>query len=296
MHDVIIAGGGPAGLTAAIYAARSGMSVLVFEKSFCGGQAALVPLIENYSGLINISGYELAQSLEKQALSFGVQIIHEQINEIVLENTAKKVLTPENSYTAKTLILCTGTRVKKLNINGEKKFEGRGVSYCATCDGFFYKDKITAVIGTGEQALEDAVYLSDICKKVYFINKNAADTLKEKVNIEILPNHTPVKIDGEQKVSSLSLMDSESLTPITLELDGVFIAAGSVPENDIYQKLDIKNENGYIITNENMETSIEGIFAAGDARKKRTRQIVTAAADGAEAAISAKKYIMEISK
>lgn len=300
MHDIIIIGGGPAGLTAALYAARNGMDTLVLEKLFTGGQLATTEKIENYPGVGTISGLELALTMDKQAREFGAKIINDEVIKVELNSINKIIKTNTNTYMAKAVILAMGASPKELGIPAEKVFKGMGVSYCAICDGAFYKNKVVAVIGGGNTAVEDALYLSKICKKTYLIHRR--DTLKaEKVlqdaaksaNIEFIWNTVVEDILGKQKVENIVLKNVKTNEISYLPVDGVFVAIGTKPNSELVKGIVDMNEAGYIYTDENLQTNIFGVFAAGDVRQKPIRQVVVAASDGAIAAQSAIRYIQE---
>jgi len=288
---MIIIGGGPAGLSAGIYAARSRLKTIIFEQSILGGQMATTDEIENYPGTIDIiSGQELAKKMIRQAKRLGVEIKQTIISEINLEN--KTLTTKENSYKAKKIIIATGARPRQLNIPGEREFLRKGVSYCALCDGAFFKDKEICVIGGGDSAIEEAIYLTRYAKKVYIIHRKdslrAALISQEKAlansKIEILFSHIPIKIQGTHSVEQIILENTKTKEKITKPIQGVFIYIGQIPNTDFINNQLKLDDTGFIITNEKMETSKEGIYAAGDVRQTNLRQVITAAADGAIAA------------
>ena len=289
MFDLIIIGAGPAGLTSAIYAKRAGLSVKVFEELTPGGQAAVTPEIENYPGMKKVSGSDFAISLFEQATELGAEIEFERVVKIENAEGGKKVITDGGEYFSKTVIIANGAKRRKLEIPGEDEFSGRGVSYCATCDGAFFKDKTVAVIGGGNTALEDALYLANICEKVYLVHrrdefravKNLVERVVNNEKIEILYSQSPTEIKGDNKVSSLVLQEG-----VELLVDGVFVAIGLKPDNERFENI-VELENGYIKAGEDCRTSCDGIFAAGDTRTKSLRQIVTATSDGAIAATGA---------
>lgn len=287
MTDVIIIGGGPAGLTAAIYCARSGKSTLVFEGGAYGGQTVLTDKIENYPAFPQgIGGSELGERMKEQALAFGAELKHEKVKEISLGD--KTVVTRKGKYSAKAIILAMGASPKKLGITGEKELTGMGVSYCAVCDGGFYKDKTAAVIGGGDTAVHDCQYLSRICKKVYLIHRRdslrggeAALARVSLPNVEILWNSSAEEFLGENgKLTGIKLLGGR-----IIETDAAFVAVGTSPQSALVEG-QLSTENGYILTDENTKTSAEGVYAVGDIRKKALRQVITAAADGACAAES----------
>lgn len=286
MTDVIIIGAGPSGLTAAMYCARSGKNVIVFEGGAYGGQAVLTEKIENYPAFPEgISGIELGERLKNQAIAHGAKLRHERVKEIWLKE--KTVITRKGSYSAKNIILAMGASPKPLGVKGENEFKGRGVSYCAVCDGGFYKDKTAVVIGGSDTAVHDCQYLSGVCKKVYLIHRRnelrGGEAALKRVslpNVEILWNSNAQEFLGNDKITGVRLADGR-----IIEADGIFVAVGTTPQSALVEgQLDM--ENGYIVTDEKMETSVGGVYAAGDIRKKTLRQVITAASDGAIAAES----------
>lgn len=291
--DIAVIGAGPGGLTAAMYAARYGRSVAVFEGAFAGGQMVKTVNIENYPGFENgTDGYTLADKMKKQAEKNGVLFKNETVKKIDCEN--KTVYTENGKETFKAIILAMGARARKLGVKGETEFLGKGVSYCATCDGMFFKGKTAVVAGGGDTALEDALFLKNICKKVYIVHrrdkfraiKSLCDMAGKAENIEIVYSANIKEICGDTAVKYIKTEKG------TIETDAVFIAVGNEPQSDICPD-SIKNKNGYIVTDENMQTSIKGIFCCGDLREKLLRQIVTACADGAAAAYGAAKLLDE---
>ncbi|MBQ9024639.1 MAG: thioredoxin-disulfide reductase [Bacilli bacterium] len=297
MYDVIIIGAGPAGLTSAIYAKRSNKNVLVLEANTYGGQIVTTDKIDNYPATPHISGFDFATNLYNQAVELGAEVKFEKAIEIV-DGDIKKVITDKNTYEASSIIVAIGVRNRSLNVPGEKEFEGKGVSYCATCDGMFYKGKTVAVVGAGNTAFEEAIYLSNICKKVYLIHRNEkfkasasmVKKLKTKDNVEFILNSNVVSINGEDKVSDIDIKDNnDNIT--NLKVAGIFIAIGQIPENGNLTK-DLKTDkNGYIKSDKNLKTNIDGVYVAGDIRPKTLRQLVTATSDGAIAAVNAIKSI-----
>ena len=297
MYDVIIIGAGPAGLTSAIYARRSNKEVLVLEANTYGGQIVTTDKIDNYPAAPHISGFDFATNLYNQVVELGAEVKFEKAVEIV-DGEIKKVVTDKNTYEAKTIIIAIGVRNRNLNVPGEKEFEGNGVSYCATCDGMFYKGKTVAVIGAGNTAFEEALYLSNICKKVYIIHRNekfkASPSMTKKVknkdNIEFILNSNVTSINGKDKVSDIDIKDINENTS-NIKVSAIFIAIGQIPENGNLTK-DLKiDKNGYIKSDKNLKTNIDGIYVAGDIRPKTLRQLVTATSDGAIAAVNAIKSI-----
>ena len=295
MYDIAIIGAGPAGMSAAIYARRAGLSVLIFEGEMCGGQMAYTPEVENYPGFAHVSGAELSYSMREQMLALGAQLVEMPVSSVT-EADGYTLTAGAETYAAKTLIIANGAKRRKLGIAGEETYGGRGVSYCAVCDGMFFRGKTVAVIGGGNTALEDALYLAGICEKVYLIHrrdefraqKHLCDKVLATGNIETLYSTVPTEIRGEMRVNALTVqtVDGEK----ELKVAAVFVAIGLAPENEMYAAL-VELENGYIRAGDDTHTSGAGIFAAGDTRTKTLRQIVTAAADGAMAATEAEKYI-----
>lgn len=298
MYDIIIVGAGPAGLTAAIYAKRASKRVLVLEARNYGGQIINTLDIENYPANEHISGFDFATNLYNQAKNLGTEIIFEKVIQINNKENEKEVITTKNKYITKAIILATGSENRKLGLQNENELVGKGVSYCATCDGAFYKNKCVAVVGGGNTALEDALYLSDIANKVYLIHRRSefrgeevtVNNLKEKENIEFIYNSNITKLNANEKLESIEITNSNGTTR-TIQIDGLFIAIGRIPENENFSKLIKLDDNGYIVASENCHTNISGIFVAGDNRTKEVRQLVTATSDGAIAAMEAIKYI-----
>ena len=297
MYDIIIIGAGPAGLTAAIYAKRARKKVLVLEAEAYGGQIINTLNIENYPAAPHIDGYTFATNTYNQAIELGAEVKFEKV--INLENgNVKKVITTSNTYETKSIIIATGCGIKKLNLDNEDKFIGRGISYCATCDGAFYKGKEVAIVGGGNTALEDALYLSDIASKVYLIHRRDSfrgeddyyEKLKLKENVEFIFNSNVAKLFGNDYLEAIEIIDKEN-NKKNVSISGLFVAIGRIPENANFSKLIDINESGYVNANENCKTNIEGIFVAGDCRVKTLRQLVTATSDGAVAATEAIKYI-----
>jgi thioredoxin-disulfide reductase len=310
MKDVIIIGAGTAGLTAAIYALRAGKSVLVLEQGNYGGQIINTPKVENYPGIEQISGYEFAAGLYRQAEKLGMEYRSEKVTDIRLEDGAeareelssasletgnKIVETTEQSYRARAVILATGAKNRPLGIEKEAEYTGRGISYCATCDGMFFRGKKVAVVGGGNTALEDAAFLSNYCEKVYLIHRRETfrgeeklvKELRKKENVEFFLNKTVQELEGGATLQAVVLRDKISGEESRLEISGLFVAIGQMPENGVFARLVDLDENGYILAGEDCRTNVEGIFAAGDCRKKTVRQLTTAAADGAVAALAA---------
>ena len=300
MYDIIIIGGGPAGLNAALYAGRSGMKTLLFERLFCGGQASTAYEIENYIGFDEpISGPELMMKMEKHAKRFGVEICNKSITHIDAVQNVKEVYSGEERYQSKAIIICTGASPRQLNIPGEAQFRGSGVSYCATCDGAFFRNKPVAVVGGGDTAVGDALFLSTFCSDVYLIHRRdsfraakiAADKVMDNEKIHILWDSVVTEINGENSVSGIAVNNIKTGDVSALDVKAVFVAVGTVANDDVSLP-SLNTDNGYIITDENMQTNIKGVYAAGDIRSKHLRQVITAAADGAIAAYAATNYIL----
>ena len=298
MYDIIIIGAGPAGLTAAIYARRAAKNVLVLEAKSYGGQIINTLDIENYPAYSHISGFDFATKLYEQAIGLGSEIKFEKVIEIKDNDSEKEVLTNNNIYKAKTIIIATGSENRKLGLENEDDLIGKGISYCATCDGAFYKNKVVAVVGGGNTALEDALYLTDIAKVVYLIHRRdefrGEDTtvslLKKKDNIKFIYNSNVTKLNADDKLVSIEVTNNNGDIK-TISVDGLFVAVGRIPENENFRKLINLDNNGYVIATENCHTNIDGIYVAGDNRVKEIRQLVTATSDGAIAASEAIKYI-----
>lgn len=293
MYDIIIVGAGPAGLTAALYARRANKKVLVLEAKTYGGQIINASIVENYPGIEKISGVDYATTLYNQVKKLGAEIKFETVTRIQEDKT---VITSDNTYQAKAIILATGAENRKLNINKETEFIGKGVSYCATCDGNFYKNKTVAVVGGGNTALEDAIYLSDIVKKVYLIHRRDefrgeakyVKDIKDKENIELILNSTVKTLNGNDILESIDVEDKDGNIK-SIAIDGLFIAVGQSPKNEIFSNIIKLDKMGYIISEDGVHTNIKGIYVAGDARVKQLRQLTTAVGDGSIAATMAIK-------
>lgn len=298
MYDIIIVGAGPAGLTAAIYALRASKKVLVIEAKTYGGQIINTLDIENYPVEAHISGFDFATKLYNQAKDLGAEVIFEKVVDIKNNDTDKEVITNKNTYKGKAIILATGSENRKLGIAKEDELVGKGISYCATCDGGFYKKKTVAVVGGGNTALEDALYLSNVCEKVYLIHRRdefrgeevTVNQLKKKGNIEFVYNSNVTKLNANDRLESIEVTNTDGSVK-TIEVDGLFIAVGRIPENQNFAKIINLDNSGYVIASEDCHTNVDGIFVAGDNRQKEVRQLVTAASDGAIAATEAVKYI-----
>ncbi|HLA51024.1 MAG TPA: thioredoxin-disulfide reductase [Thermodesulfobacteriota bacterium] len=300
MYDVIIIGGGPAGLTAGIYAQRARLKTLLLEKEMVGGQIAVSDVIENYPGFPSISGADLMEKFEGHAKGLGLEIRMTDV--IAVEDMGKEVIvkTSEGDLTARTVIVATGAKPRKLGISGEKEFTGKGVSYCATCDGPFFKGQRVLVIGGGDTAVKEAVYLSRIAGKVYIVHRRdqlrAEKIIQEKAlsipNIEMLWSHVLKEIKGKKGVEKVVLQNLKDNSLKEIDAEGVFIFTGINPTTDF---VDVeKDKSGFIKTGQDMQTSVKGIFAAGDCRTTPLKQVSTAVGDGAIAAFMAEKYIEEM--
>jgi len=296
--DIAIIGSGPGGMTAAIYAARAGLKTVVFEKATVGGQMGFTNEIENFPGLDKTTGFDLAMILNGQAKKFNTEYVNEEVSSIKKEGDLFKIATSKGEYSAYTVILAMGASPRNLGLDSERRLRGSGVSYCATCDGNFYRGADVAVIGGGNTAFEDALFLSNICRKVYIVHRRDVfraekllqDKVKNTANIEIIVNSTPKDILGKFEVNGVLLTNNEGEEK-SLEVQGVFVAVGTIPNSGLVKDLVEIDEFGYIVTDKNMQTSVPGIFAIGDVRDTVLRQVVTACADGAIAAQSAGKII-----
>lgn len=298
MYDIIIIGAGPAGMTAAIYGKRALKRVLILEAITYGGQIINTLDIENYPVEAHISGFDFATKLYNQVIDLGAEIKYEKVTEIIDKNEYKEVMTSKNTYQAKTIIIATGADNRKLGLENESDLIGKGISYCATCDGNFFKKKDVAVVGGGNTALEDALYLSSIANKVYLIHRrdqfrgdqSVIEKLKEQDNVEFVYNSNVTKLIADESLTSIEVTNKDGSTK-NIPVKGLFIAIGKVPENENFKNLINVDEAGYIIADESCHTNIPGIFVAGDTRNKELRQLVTATADGAIAATEAVKYL-----
>lgn len=303
IYDLIIIGSGPAGLAAAVYAQRAKLDTLVVEKAMVsGGQVLTTYEVDNYPGLPGIGGYDLGLKFREHADRLGARFVEDEVLKIQDggRGAVKSVVCQENTYEARALILATGAVHRKLGVPGEEELGGAGVSYCATCDGAFFRNKVTAVIGGGDVAVEDAIFLARMCSKVYLIHRRnelrAAKSLQEKLlsldNVEVIWDTVADRINGDGMVKSLSLTNVKDAQKRELEVQGVFIAVGISPESRAFEGL-VDMDHGYIRAGEDTVTSAPGIFAAGDVRTKPLRQIITAAADGANAITSVERYLVE---
>lgn len=300
MYDLIIIGSGPAGLGAAVYGMRAGLKLLVLEKNpMSGGQVLNTYEVDNYLGLPGINGFDMGVKFREHAEKTGAEFKEAEVTGIEDRDGVKVVHTTEGELQAKTLILAMGAQHAHLGVAGEEAFAGLGVSYCATCDGAFFKNKTVAVVGGGDVAVEDAIFLARACEKVYLIHRRdelrAAAVLQKEVmslpNVEILWDTVAKKIEGSDKVQALVLENVKTGENKVLAVDGVFVAVGIIPSGDVLKGLVKQDENGYVLAGEDCMTSMSGVFAAGDIRKKKLRQVVTAVADGANAVTSVLEYL-----
>lgn len=303
VKDLIIIGAGPAGLSAAIYAKRAGLDTVVLEKgAMSGGQVLTTYEVDNYPALPGIGGFDLGVKMREHADKLGTEFAEAEAQGIIIEGNLKKVITEEGQWSARAVVIAAGASHAKLGVEGEEELSGMGVSYCATCDGAFFKGKSVAVVGGGDVAVEDAVFLSRTCEKVYLIHRRdelraariLQDALFEQPNVEVLWDTTVEKINGESAVESVVLQNKKNGGQRVLPVQGVFVAVGILPDTSRFRNIAEVDEKGYFVAGEDCATSTPGIFAAGDARKKPLRQIVTAVADGANAVTSAQAYLLGI--
>lgn len=301
MTDILIIGAGCAGLTAAIYGIRAGYSVLVLEKLSYGGQLITTSEVENYPAIEKISGPELAHQIFSQAKKMGAEVRFEKVVRTQLTEKVKIVVTEKEHYEARTVIIANGAERRKLGCPGEAELTGRGVSYCATCDGAFFKGKSVVVVGGGNTALEDALFLSNICDRVTIVHRRDHFTaekalqrsLQERKNVKIIWDSIVEQIEGRDKVERIILRNVKSGQIVQQMAEGIFIAVGLVPDNKLFSELNL-DAGGYIVADENCLTNCTGVFAAGDTRTKQLRQIITAAADGSVAAFAAGNYLNQL--
>ena len=302
MYDIIIIGAGPAGLTAAIYAARAEKRVLILEKETFGGQITYSPKVDNYPGLISVSGNEIADKFLEQAMGLGVEIELCEATGVVDNGGEKIVATTSGEYRAKAVIIATGSKHRHLGVDGEENLIGEGISYCAVCDGAFYKGKNVAVIGGGNTALQDAVLLSEGCSHVTVVQNLSVLTgesslisaLKKRDNVSYIYDTVVEGLVGETSLKAIKLKNTATGEQSELSVDGMFVAIGQVPENEPFKNVAPLDERGYIVANEDCMLKAAGVFAAGDCRTKSIRQVTTATADGASAALAAVRYIDNI--
>ena len=303
MYDIIIIGAGTAGLSAAIYASRAGKTALVLESKAYGGQIINTPEVENYPGIKNISGFDFATGLYEQAKECGAVVKIQGVLDVKKEASCFVVSTKRNTYEGRSLIIATGASNRPLGLEREKEMIGKGISYCATCDGAFFKGKDVAVIGGGNTALEDAGFLSNYCNKVYIVHRRDAfrgepsslERLKAKENVELVLDSVSEKIIGDETVSGLEVKNVKTGEKRILDVSGIFVAIGQVPQNELFKDLVTLDPSGYVVAGEDCRTSMDGVFVAGDCRTKKVRQLTTAASDGAVAALAACEYVDSIS-
>lgn len=300
MYDIIIIGSGPAGLSAAIYAQRACLDTIVIEKNgISGGQVLNTWEVDNYPGFPGVTGFELSRQFREHANKLGARVVQDEVVQVELSGNVKKVVCEEETYEARCVILASGAHHRTLEVPGEEELRGAGVSYCATCDGAFFRGRTVAVVGGGDAALEDAIFLARMCEKVYIVHRRdklrGAKRLQERVqaleNIEFVWNSETVAIEGNAQVEALRLRQTKTGEERRLDVDGVFIAVGIAPESELYAGQLELDEQGYIRADESGQTSVPGVFAAGDVRTKALRQILTAASDGANCVAFAERYL-----
>ncbi len=300
MYDIIIIGSGPAGLSAAIYAQRACLDTIVIEKNgISGGQVLNTWEVDNYPGFPGVTGFELSRQFREHANKLGARVVQDEVVQVELSGNVKKVVCEEETYEARCVILASGAHHRTLEVPGEEELRGAGVSYCATCDGAFFRGRTVAVVGGGDAALEDAIFLARMCEKVYIVHRRdklrGAKRLQERLqaleNIEFVWNSETVAIEGNGQVEALRLRQTKTGEEKRLDVDGVFIAVGIAPESELYAGQLELDEQGYIRADESGQTSVPGVFAAGDVRTKALRQILTAASDGANCVASAERYL-----
>ena len=300
MYDIIIIGSGPAGLSAAIYAQRACLDTIVIEKNgISGGQVLNTWEVDNYPGFPGVTGFELSRQFREHANKLGARGVQDEVVQVELSGNVKKVVCEEETYEARCVILASGAHHRTLEVPGEEELRGAGVSYCATCDGAFFRGRTVAVVGGGDAALEDAIFLARMCEKVYIVHRRdklrGAKRLQERLqaleNIEFVWNSETVAIEGNAQVEALRLRQTQTGEEKRLDVDGVFIAVGIAPESELYAGQLELDEQGYIRADESGQASVPGVFAAGDVRTKALRQILTAASDGANCVASAERYL-----
>lgn len=297
IYDLVIIGGGPAGLSAGIYAQRAGLKTVLLEKELPGGQVNEAPSIENYPGFGEITGMELANKMREHALSFDLDIQTVGVNKIEEISGTKVLKTDNTDLQTNAVIIATGAKPRRLDVKGEKEFLGRGVSYCGTCDGPFFRNKVVAAIGGGDRALKEGLFLSNIAGKVYVVHRRDkfraekinVERLKTKDNVDFIMDSVVEEVKGDQKVSAVSLKNVQTGKTEDLATDGVFVFVGIIPRNEFIEAQ--KDDHGFLITDPNLMTSVEGVFAAGDCRSKTLRQVVTAVGEGAQAVASVEEYL-----
>ena len=300
MYDIIIIGSGPAGLSAAIYAQRACLDTIVIEKNgISGGQVLNTWEVDNYPGFPGVTGFELSRQFREHANKLGARVVQDEVVQVELSGNVKKVVCEEETYEARCVILASGAHHRTLEVPGEEELRGAGVSYCATCDGAFFRGRTVAVVGGGDAALEDAIFLARMYEKVYIVHRRdklrGAKRLQERLqaleNIEFVWNSETAAIEGNGQVEALRLRQTKTGEEKRLDVDGVFIAVGIAPESELYAGQLELDEQGYIRADESGQTSVPGVFAAGDVRTKALRQILTAASDGANCVASAERYL-----
>lgn len=300
MYDIIIIGSGPAGLSAAIYAQRACLDTIVIEKNgISGGQVLNTWEVDNYPGFPGVTGFELSRQFREHANKLGARVVQDEVVQVELSGNVKKVVCEEETYEARCVILASGAHHRTLEVPGEEELRGAGVSYCATCDGAFFRGRTVAIVGGGDAALEDAIFLARMCEKVYIVHRRdklrGAKRLQERLqaleNIEFVWNSETAAIEGNGQVEALRLRQTKTGEEKRLDVDGVFIAVGIAPESELYVDQLELDEQGYIRADESGQTSVPGVFAAGDVRTKALRQILTAASDGANCVASAERYL-----
>lgn len=303
IYDMIIIGSGPAGMSAAIYAQRAMLKTLVIEKDIPGGQVVNTYEVDNYPGIPDITGFELSTKMREHAEKLGVEIQSEYVEDVILDSKIKVVKTSTNEYQSKTIIIATGAKWRKIGVKGEQEFTGRGVSYCATCDGAFFRNRTVAVIGGGDVAVEDAIFLARMCKKVYLLHRRnelrAVKILQENLfkieedKLEILWDTEVQQIIGNDQVEKITIINNKTNEEKQVEVEGVFVGIGTEPNSELIKDKVKCDDYGYVITDETGATSVKGVYAAGDVKQKSLRQIITAAADGATSVYAAERYILE---
>ena len=299
MTDLIVVGAGTAGLTAAIYGTRAGLSVKVIEKAFHGGQVITTASIENYPGMPGVNGADFAMALYKQAKDLGAQILYETIQSVDISGDIKHIVTSKSTHQSRAVIIATGAAPRKLGVPGEDRWIGRGVAFCATCDGMLYKGKDVAVVGGGNVAIGDALLLADLCRSVTVVHRSThfkaeqmhLEQAKAKSNVRFITDCVVKECIGEKSLETLSIENRLTGQVTDIPVDGVFVAIGAEPDNSLFAGEVRLDEAGYVIAGEDCLTNLPGVFVAGDTRTKQVRQIVTAAADGCVAALAAKKYL-----